>query len=316
VKDIEWEPLMKRAALGCLGIPLVFFLVLGAFVAYHGLNNGYVGVDTNYRNSALLASPPPLWTEIHTLKIVTFNIQDLWVVGSDRPERMRAIAAKLQILDPDIVGFQESFIEEDREILLNDLRLTRLQHHQYFPSAFAGSGLLICSAFPLEEVFFHRYSVSNPWWKLWEGDWWAGKGVGFARIKIADGHYLDFFNTHAQAGYGNPAYKIVREEQMREAAEFINGAQCESLPVFFVGDLNCAPGSPDYQAAYDGANLERVMSIDSGIDHILAVKKPGYNIEVLDTVKFQEVVKINGKQFTLSDHNGFMSTLKIAPKLQ
>ena len=45
-----------------------------------------------------------------TLKIVTFNIHDIYFVSTDRTERMRAIANKLSGLDPDIVGFQESFI--------------------------------------------------------------------------------------------------------------------------------------------------------------------------------------------------------------
>jgi hypothetical protein len=83
------------------------------------------------------------------LKLVTFNLKDTPVVGADRPERMRAIAAKLCTLDPDIVGFQESFIEKDRNILIEKLKKgSRLQYHQYYPSRVAGSGLLISSAFP------------------------------------------------------------------------------------------------------------------------------------------------------------------------
>lgn len=304
---------MRIKLLGCFGILFVPFFVLFIYVAYHGLTNGYTGVTSNFVASPLLTSPPPVWKDEHVLKVVTFNIQDLMIVGRNRPERMRAIAAKLMVIDPDIVGFQEAFIAADRQILLDDLKNTRLQYNQYYPSGSVGSGVLICSIFPIEEVYFHQYTKANPWYKMWEGDWWAGKGVGLARIKIAEGHYLDFFNTHAQAGYGNAAYKIVREQQMTEAAEFVNGANCPTIPALFVGDLNCSPGSPDYQALYDGANMERLMTIESHIDHILGVKNPAYTVETLETFKIQEVVNVNKKQFTLSDHNGYMSTLKIGP---
>jgi len=304
---------MKKTLLGCFTLVVVPVLLLVVYVGYHGLTNDYTGVTSDYSGSKMLASPPPVWKDAHVLKVVTFNIQDLMVVGQNRPERMRAIAAKLFVLDPDIVGFQEAFIAADRQILLDELKNSRLQYNQYYPSGSVGSGVLICSAFPIEEVYFHQYSIANPWYKMWEGDWWAGKGVGLARVKISEGHYLDFFNTHAQAGYGNANYKIVREQQMTEAAEFVNGAHCPSIPAFFVGDLNCTPGSPDYQALFDGANLERVMIIESRIDHILGVKNPAYTVETLETSKIDEVVNVNKKQFTLSDHSGFISTIKISP---
>ncbi len=98
------------------------------------------------------------------------------VVSDYRPERMQAIAEKLCKIDPDIVGFQECFIESDREILITELkRNSRLKYHFYYPSRLVGSGLLISSAFPLIEKSFHQFKASNPAYKVWEGDYWAGK---------------------------------------------------------------------------------------------------------------------------------------------
>jgi endonuclease/exonuclease/phosphatase family metal-dependent hydrolase len=153
-----------------------------------------------------------------TLKIVTYNVRDIIIVSSHRPKRMHAIGKRLCTLDPDLVGFQESFVEEDRNILINELEKgSRLKYHQYYPSRMVGSGLLISSAYPIRETSFHQYEDSNPSYKVWEGDYWAGKGVALARIELPNSNgYVDFFNTHTQAGYGNPEYKIVRERQMIE----------------------------------------------------------------------------------------------------
>src|SRR5690606_4091093 len=127
------------------------------------------------------------------------------------------IAERLVALDPDIVGFQEAFIAADREVLQAGLAASRLQHFQYYASGTVGSGLLIASAFPIREAWFCRFSKSNPWYKFNEGDWWAGKGVALARLELPEGGgFIDFYNTHAQAGYGNPAYKVVRNFQMAE----------------------------------------------------------------------------------------------------
>ncbi len=283
----------------------VFILVL-----YH-LNNE-VGINTEFENSTFLSQKPPVLRETLTVKIVTFNIQDLWVVGANRPQRMKHIARVLTDLDPDIVGFQESFIEQDRSVLLNALKSSRLHHHQYYSSGVGGSGLLICSAWPIREVFFHRFSGSGPAHRIWEGDYWAGKGVALARIETPAG-ILDFYNTHAQAGYGRAAYLEVRCSQMRELAASMNASRTGVSPAFLVGDMNCSIGKADYETVVNDAGLRRMMVQDSRIDHIFAANSGHYNFETLETVSIDEKVDEAGKTFWLSDHTGYMSSIKISP---
>ena len=249
------------------------------------------------------------------LKIVTFNIHDMYVESDDRPERMRAIADKLCELDPDLVGFQEAFIKKDRRILIERLRKgSRLAHHQYYPSGVVGSGLLICSAHPIAEHGFFKFSESNPFYKIKEGDWWAGKGVALARVELADGGVLlDFYNTHAQASYGNPAYKIIRKKQMAEVAGFINRTRTRVGPLLLVGDMNCWVGQEDFKTVVQGADLRRTMKIPSRIDHIFAGNDPRYAIEVLGTVAIEGEIAVKGGTSALSDHRGYMSTLRIVP---
>ena len=250
-----------------------------------------------------------------TLKIVTYNVRDIIIVSSHRPERMHAIGKRLCTLDPDLVGFQESFVEEDRNILINELEKgSRLKYHQYYPSRMVGSGLLISSAYPIRETSFHQYEDSNPSYKVWEGDYWAGKGVALARIELPNSNgYVDFFNTHTQAGYGNPEYKIVRERQMIELVKFMNKSRENIAPAFLVGDMNCEPGEDAFELPIKDAHLLRIMKIDSGNDHVFAIKNSNYSIETLDTIRIDGVIMIDREPIPLSDHSGFMTTVQISP---
>ncbi|MBI2425043.1 MAG: endonuclease/exonuclease/phosphatase family protein [Candidatus Hydrogenedentes bacterium] len=286
-------------------------LAVVGYIVILSFFNGHIGVATDYTNSPMLQSPPPVLTAPVTLKLVTFNIQDTPVVGKDRPDRMRAIAAKLTILDPDVVCFQESFIEADRALLVESLADSRLVHHQYYESG-RGSGLLLSSAWPIAETWFHRYTVANPWYCVWEGDWWAGKGVSLARIALPEGP-VDIYNTHAQADYGKEAYQRIQEAQMGELAAFVNGSTLKTAPAFSLGDFNVKDGEAGYARLVTEANLERVMAVPSRIDHVFAVKNPHYSFEVVASEEIQEQVTVNGKEFSLSDHNGYMTTVRVAP---
>ncbi|MFP4499394.1 MAG: endonuclease/exonuclease/phosphatase family protein [Candidatus Hydrogenedentota bacterium] len=327
----------KRMVLGCgvlvLLAPLLFVLTACVLALF----NGRVGAPTDYSASRLLEEPPPSLSEPLTLKIVTYNIASAYGFTTNRPERMRAIADVLTKLDPDIVGFQEAFVKNDRALLLDELSGSRLQHFVQFPSGTVGNGLLIASAWPIVEHYFHRFEQSNPWYKLWEGDWWAGKGVGLARIELPGGAVVDVYNTHAQAGRRHPTgYREVRTSQMQGLSRFVAETATGSGPAFVVGDFNTKPDRDDLQLAINRLNLERVMSIDSGIDHIFAVSNPQYRFEVLDTQVIKGKVQGSkghvflarpptlkearsiyfgpGEMTILSDHSGFMSTVRIVPQ--
>jgi len=294
-----------------------FLITLIGCLGYVWTHKDFVGIEQDYKaKSDLLKSPPAGLKAPLELKVVTFNIQDTWVVGRNRPERMRAIGAKLSLLDPDIVGFQEAFVQEDIELLKGELKDTRLKYWQYYPSAAVGSGVLTASVWPIKEVFFHRFTMAGQWWKLYQGDGAAGKGVGLARIELPDGQgMIDFFNTHAQAGYGNAYYTDpVRVSQMTEFGDFITGARLPNSPTLAVGDLNCRIGDKDYESAIERGKLVRQMNTESRIDHILAVDDPNYAYEVLATERIYEKFSIRGTELELSDHSGWMSTLRISPK--
>ncbi len=288
--------------------PVIAFLSLAKYSA------NYNPISSDYSQSIYKSVERKPLSEPVVLKIITFNIQDTWVVGRNRPERMRAIARTLIELDPDIVGFQESFIQKDRQIIIDELTTkSRLKYYQYYPSGLVGSGKFTMSAFPIREVFFYRYNVTGDWYRFWEGDWWAGKGVGLARIEIPGVGFLDFYNTHLQAGYGNPRYRAVKEAQAKELADYINVSCWTEFPVILVGDLNTRRGDNAHDSLVAIANLIRIMNMDSSIDHIYAKKSSYYQFEVLDTIDLQKGTDSRGNLISLSDHYGYMTTVKIIP---
>ena len=262
--------------------------------------------------SVLLASPPaPAGGEI-TLKFVTFNIWDLYHEGTHRQERMAAIGRALQEMQPDLIGFQEAFIARDRRIILNALAECGLNHSVYCHSGLVGSGLLVASRYPIEETFFHRYTRGGKTHKVHHGDWWAVKGVCVVRVKLPDAiGYLDFFDTHAHARYGTDEYKDLRMSQMHELAAFINRAALKTVPAIAVGDFNVRATEPHYHTLIEEAGLERVMTLDTSIDHIFAVRNDGYTFEVLDTIPIKGEVSVPGGTVGFSDHTGYMSTVRI-----
>jgi endonuclease/exonuclease/phosphatase family metal-dependent hydrolase len=250
-----------------------------------------------------------------TLKIVTLNVWDSYFFP-DHKRRMIEIGKFLAHHDPDVVGLQEAFIEKDRTLMLNQLEGSRLKYWEYFPSGMMGSGLMIISAFPIQKTAFHKYSENGKWYKPWQGDWYAGKGVAHARIEMPEETgYLDFFNTHAVAGY--PKQKDLHIEdrivQMEELAVLMKESSLQILPAILVGDMNCSPGSAEYEVVVESAGLTRLMNIDSEIDHIFGMKSPNHHFTINNTGKFSHFKSDEGEDLRMSDHDCYISTIRIEP---
>lgn len=295
-------------AIFILTCPICLVLLAAVF-------NGRMPTQADFRQSLLFTNLPKPLDHPITLKVVTFNVHGLYVASRDRAERMQAIADTLTSLDPDIVGLQETFVENDRMILSEGLGNSRLKYQKYYPSATVGSGLLVLSAFPIVEGYFHRYVQNGKWYKLYHGDWWAGKGVALARLALPNkAGYVDFYNTHAHAGYGGTEYDEDRKAQMLDLSRFVDASGLKVAPAIVVGDMNCRPGSDAFNTATQKGRLERLMDCMSEIDHIFGVQNGQYTFSVLNTQPIQKLIKIGkARQTPLSDHTGYMSTIKIEP---
>lgn len=292
----------------------LLFIIVGA-LASGGCSSKGAGKAPNPSESSLSEQADGRAPEPITLKIATFNVWDYYPFPNHE-RRMKEIGRFLARLDPDIVGIQEAFLEKDRQLLLEQLEAGRLVYSIYYPSGIMGSGLMILSAFPIKETDFHRYSEGGPWYKPWQGDWYAGKGVALARIGLPGGSSsLDFYTTHAIAGYRKYGDQHAEERlsQMKELATFIGASSSDAVPAFLVGDMNCKRGDAEYQTVVEQAKLTRLMSIDSRIDHIFGVENSSYVFSVVDTQEFSHYTSDEGEELRLSDHNCYVSTIRIKP---
>ncbi|MFA6240318.1 MAG: endonuclease/exonuclease/phosphatase family protein [Candidatus Hydrogenedentales bacterium] len=293
-----------------LGLLAGFLVVVGVCVAL----NSRTPSPTDLSQSAQLKQPPAPLREPVTLKIVTFNIWDLYALSTRRAERMALIGEALVGFNPDIVGFQESWVKSDRAMVTKRLEEIGLVHLHYFRSGLVGSGLLVASRYPIAEAYFHRYTQGGIPYRVDHGDWWAGKGVCVARIELPGGvGYLDFFDTHTHAQYGLTLYDSIRLSQAEELAAFINKAATSTSPAIAVGDFNTTADQAQYETVVESAKLKRVMKLDSRIDHVFAVDSPRYAYEVLDTVQIGVDDRKERIRSGMSDHPGYMTTVRITP---
>ncbi len=256
------------------------------------------------------------WRSPAVIRLATMNV---WGVPYQCPyhaERMPAIGRALAKEHPDIVGFEEAFVGADRRALLAPLEKEGLHHHRYFRSGLVGSGLFVVSRWPIVTAFFHRYAKGGKPWRVDHGDWWAGKGVCFVRLRLPpDGRVLDLFVTHAHARYRDDHYDAVRMSNMEELAGFVRRAAPGTVPAFVIGDFNVRPEEPQYKALVERARLERLMRVKSRIDHIFALRTPQYRFQVLATVSIRERIPLDsGGSTRLSDHPGYVTTLRIVPE--
>ena len=251
------------------------------------------------------------------LVVVTFNVQDLYFAGKDRKRRMELIGHTLETLNPDLVGIQEAFIGKDRAVLQEQLKDSRLQNYACFDYGKVNSGLLILSAFPILETEFHEFTNKGKWYKIWQGDYWAGKGIAMTRLSILGGE-LEFYNTHAQASYHKEGesdeYGDVRMGQMQEIRDFLKNKSNPKNPAIFAGDFNCTAGMKEYNFLVKEAGLQRMLSVATEWDHVFAVRKANWEYTASPTRLLTSAKTENGEEIRLSDHDGYMTTITIKNK--
>ena len=229
---------------------------------------------------------------------------------------MRAIASHLVQLNPDIICLQEMFMAQERDVIRTILKNTPLIYGHYFPSKTIGSGLWTLSAYPIEEAHFYPYSRNGKWWKLTEGDWWVGKGVGLVRIRV-DGQAVDVYNTHMVASYksGNENLED-RRSQIDEFAEFVQHTSPKNIPVILAGDFNEKQEGSGYQQLQTLLPLVRLLDRNTELDHIFGLKSPHHFFSIKKpTIAISGSIHVGSKKIPLSDHTGYFTQIRITPKV-
>jgi endonuclease/exonuclease/phosphatase family metal-dependent hydrolase len=299
------KTLVKRLLTALGYVCLLLFVILAVLF----LLNMRIGIATNTgRHSDVTATiTTPL-----TLRVITFNAYNLYIDIDDkkfapRDVRIRELGRKAAEANPDLAGFQEVFIEKDRQILIQELRKSRLQYFQYYPAGLVGSGMLIASAYPIEKIGFLKYSTAGPWYRLHEGEFWAGKGAALAQIALPAGGRICFYDTHL-SGKNHPDIQGV---QISELVDYIKQTCPVDVAAIAIGDYNVCYNDPPFAAL---ANISKHMHFRQDNDTIITLDNHIYTFELEKASLIEKTSRQGDLEFDVSDHDGVLAVIRILKK--
>ncbi|KAL4429990.1 hypothetical protein ABPG77_004360 [Micractinium sp. CCAP 211/92] len=279
------------------------------------------------------------------VSVLTINCWGLWLVSRHRQQRMAALAAFLrsEACAADVVMLQECWVEADVEALRQAGAEGRLPHSHHYSAGAIGSGLLLLSSFPIVEVAFHPYSARGDPAALLNGDFYAGKGVGWAALQTPAG-LLSVFNTHLSANYGQrwqwgapglpPECRLPRDAlagvrllQMLELAAFVGAHGRGAAGVVLGGDLNAAPDTlemavlqallPQLRDAWAEAQPLLMGATANALESSYTTAGAGHRPARIDylltsghAVAAELALADTGQGFSYSDHLGVAAVLR------
>jgi sphingomyelin phosphodiesterase 2 len=152
------------------------------------------------------------------LKVLSYNCWGLKYLATYRSERLSQIGAEIASLSPppSIVALQECWTQQDFNAIRQQTDRI-LPHSKFYYSGIFGGGLAILSKWPIEDSRMVRYTLNGRPTAFFRGDWYVGKGVACAKIRIGDGahigrivqvfcthvclycNYIDFTSTNAHS---------------------------------------------------------------------------------------------------------------------
>lgn len=188
-----------------------------------------------------------------SINILTYNVWDLKYIAKSRAERLEVIADRLatKVPHPEIVGLQECFTQEHYQKIRKRTKKI-LPYGKFYHSGIFGGGLVILSKWPIEESSMFRYPLNGRPTAFFRGDWFVGKGVACARIRLGprEKDIAEVFCTHMHAPYEsepNDSYLCHRTAQAWEIAKLMRGAAERGHLVIGLGDFNMLPLSLAHQ---------------------------------------------------------------------
>ncbi|SMR56371.1 unnamed protein product [Zymoseptoria tritici ST99CH_3D1] len=192
-------------------------------------------------------SPKDLLELPSSLRVISLNCWGLKFLSKHRHARLVEIGHQLANASPapQIVGLQECWTQEDF-LAIRELTQHILPYGKFYFSGIFGGGLAILSKWPIEESSMYRYPLNGRPAAFFRGDWYVGKGVACARIRIGKGvkDVVEVFCTHLHAPYErepNDSYICHRTAQAWETAKLMRHAVERGHMVIGLGDFNMVP---------------------------------------------------------------------------
>ncbi|KAK3724461.1 phospholipase C type enzyme [Vermiconidia calcicola] len=216
----------------------------------------------------------PLLELPSSLRVISLNCWGLKFISKHRHARLVEIGHQLATASPppSIVGLQECWTQEDY-LAIRELTKHVLPYGKFYWSGIFGGGLAILSKWPIEESSMYRYPLNGRPAAFYRGDWYVGKGVACARIRIGPGRkdVVEVFCTHLHAPYEqepNDSYICHRTAQAWEIAKLMRHAAERGHMVLGLGDFNMIPLSLAYKLIEGHApvrDIWRIVKPDSAL---------------------------------------------------
>jgi sphingomyelin phosphodiesterase 2 len=194
-----------------------------------------------------MANPAETLELPSSLRVISLNCWGLKFLSKHRHARLVEIGKQLANASPapQIVGLQECWTQEDF-LAIRELTQHILPYGKFYFSGIFGGGLAILSKWPIEESSMFRYPLNGRPAAFFRGDWYVGKGVACARIRIGQGakDVVEVFCTHLHAPYErepNDSYICHRTAQAWEIAKLMRHAVERGHMVIGLGDFNMVP---------------------------------------------------------------------------
>ncbi|MCJ1253560.1 phospholipase C type enzyme [Lignoscripta atroalba] len=183
----------------------------------------------------------------NVLNVITLNCWGLKFIAKLRKERLDEIGRRLATANPvpSIIGLQECWTQEDYKCIREHTK-DILPYGKFYYSGIFGGGLAILSRWPIEESSMFRYPLNGRPTAFFRGDWFVGKGVACAKIRIGPSvkDVVEVFCTHLHAPYErepHDSYICHRTAQAWEIAKLMCGAAEKGHLVIGLGDFNMVP---------------------------------------------------------------------------
>lgn len=269
------------------------------------------------------------------VRVATLNV---WALPTPLAEqvsaRLHAITNLLPTLELDAIALQEVWTSAARDALITGGRRADLNHVWHNDASFGGSGLLILSRLPIEQVRFERYALRGPAEQISQGDFYGGKGFAQVRLGTAAGP-LSLVNTHLQARYSKTVpheYRTLRAGQIVQLSLAVHELQ---EPLIVAGDFNMQAEDESYRVLTgltqlrdiaaelnaaeptvmaDNAYRSGTSKPDRRIDYVFA--RDGSNARVVSRSAeriFDDRLTLGSKPASYSNHAGVMVELEIVP---
>jgi sphingomyelin phosphodiesterase 2 len=136
-----------------------------------------------------------------SLRVLSLNCWGLKFISKLRNERLAEIGVQIAAASPspDIVGLQECWTQQDYNAIREKTQHI-LPYGKFYHSGIFGGGLVILSRFPIIDSNMVRYPLNGRPAAFYRGDWFVGKGVACARIKIGPSprDIAEVFTTHVR----------------------------------------------------------------------------------------------------------------------